>query len=52
VIINFHSTTAYKVPSPGLAHYIASKGGVEALTHSLAVEFGPRTSGCSASLRP
>lgn len=40
VIINFHSTTAYKVPSPGLSHYIASKGGVEALTHSLAVEFG------------
>src|SRR6478609_1629711 len=41
VIVNFHSTTAYKVPAPGLSHYIASKGGVEALTRSLAQEFGP-----------
>lgn len=41
VIVNFHSTTAYKVPAPGLAHYIASKGGVEALTRALAQEFGP-----------
>ena len=41
VIINFESTTVHKIPSPGLAHYIASKGGVESLTRALAVEFSP-----------
>lgn len=40
VVINIHSTTAFKTV-PGLPHYIASKGGIEALTRALAVEFGP-----------
>lgn len=40
VVVNIHSTTAYKTV-PGLPHYIASKGGIEALTRALAVEFGP-----------
>ena len=40
VVINIHSTTAWKTV-PGLPHYIASKGGIEALTRALAVEFGP-----------
>lgn len=41
VVVNIHSTTAYKTV-PGLPHYIASKGGIEALTRALAVEFGPK----------
>jgi NAD(P)-dependent dehydrogenase (short-subunit alcohol dehydrogenase family) len=41
VIINVQSTTTQKVPAPGFAHYVASKGGIEALTKSLAVELGP-----------
>ena len=41
VIINIQSTTTQKVPAPGFAHYVASKGGIEALTKSLAVELGP-----------
>lgn len=41
VVVNIHSTTAWKTV-PGLPHYIASKGGVEALTKALAVEFGPK----------
>lgn len=40
VVVNIHSTTAWKTV-PGLPHYIASKGGIEALTRALAVEFGP-----------
>ena len=40
VVVNMHSTTAWKTV-PGLPHYIASKGGIEALTRALAVEFGP-----------
>ncbi|MBL7911229.1 MAG: SDR family oxidoreductase [Bacteroidia bacterium] len=40
VVINIHSTTAWKTV-PGLPHYIASKGGIEAMTRALAVEFGP-----------
>jgi NAD(P)-dependent dehydrogenase (short-subunit alcohol dehydrogenase family) len=40
VIINIQSTTTQKVPAPGFSHYIASKGGIEALTKSLAVELG------------
>jgi NAD(P)-dependent dehydrogenase (short-subunit alcohol dehydrogenase family) len=40
VIINVQSTTTQKVPAPGFAHYVASKGGIEALTKSLAVELG------------
>jgi NAD(P)-dependent dehydrogenase (short-subunit alcohol dehydrogenase family) len=39
VIINIQSTTTQKVPAPGLSHHVASKGGIEALTKSLAVEF-------------
>lgn len=42
VVINIHSTTAHKIPSPGLAHYIASKGAVESLTRALALELGPK----------
>lgn len=41
VIVNTQSTTVHKVPAPGLAHYIAAKGGVEAMTRALALEFGP-----------
>ncbi|WP_180897913.1 SDR family NAD(P)-dependent oxidoreductase [Martelella soudanensis] len=41
VIVNTVSTTVHKVPAPGLAAYIAAKGGVEALTRALALEFGP-----------
>lgn len=41
VIVNVQSTTVHKVPAPGLAHYIAAKGGVEAMTRALALEFGP-----------
>jgi NAD(P)-dependent dehydrogenase (short-subunit alcohol dehydrogenase family) len=41
VIINIQSTTTQKVPAPGFSHYVASKGGIEALTKSLAVELGP-----------
>lgn len=41
VIINAHATAAYKIPYPGLSHYIASMGGIESLTRSLAMEFGP-----------
>jgi len=40
VVVNIHSTTAWKTVA-GLPHYIASKGGIEALTKALAVEFGP-----------
>ena len=40
VIINTVSTTVHKVPAPGLAHYISAKGGVEAMTRALALEFG------------
>jgi len=40
VIINIQSTTTQKVPAPGFSHYVASKGGIEALTKSLAVELG------------
>lgn len=41
VIINTHSTGAHNTPPGGMAAYIASKGGVEALTKTLAHEFGP-----------
>ena len=41
VIVNVQSTTTQKVPAPGFSHYVASKGGIEALTKSLAVELGP-----------
>ncbi len=41
VILNTSSTTAHKVPASGMTHYIASKSGIEALTRSLAHEFGP-----------
>jgi NAD(P)-dependent dehydrogenase (short-subunit alcohol dehydrogenase family) len=40
VIINIQSTVTQKVPAPGFSHYVASKGGIEALTKSLAVELG------------
>jgi NAD(P)-dependent dehydrogenase (short-subunit alcohol dehydrogenase family) len=40
VIINVQSTTTQKVPAPGFSHYVASKGGIEMLTKSLAVELG------------
>jgi NAD(P)-dependent dehydrogenase (short-subunit alcohol dehydrogenase family) len=42
VIINIQSTTTQKVPAPGFSHYVASKGGIESLTKSLAVELGPQ----------
>jgi NAD(P)-dependent dehydrogenase (short-subunit alcohol dehydrogenase family) len=41
VTINIQSTTTQKVPAPGFSHYVASKGGIGALTKSLAVELGP-----------
>lgn len=41
VIVNTVSTTVHKVPAPGLAAYIAAKGGVEAMTRAMALEFGP-----------
>ena len=41
VILNTISTVVHKVPAPGFSHYVASKGGVQALTRSLAVELGP-----------
>jgi NAD(P)-dependent dehydrogenase (short-subunit alcohol dehydrogenase family) len=41
VIVNVQSTVTQKVPAPGFSHYVASKGGIEALTKSLAVELGP-----------
>ncbi|KFL29578.1 hypothetical protein JP75_20285, partial [Devosia riboflavina] len=40
VIINTVSTVVHKVSAPGLASYIAAKGGVESLTRALAYEFG------------
>jgi NAD(P)-dependent dehydrogenase (short-subunit alcohol dehydrogenase family) len=40
VIINVQSTVTQKVPAPGFSHYVASKGGIEALTKSLAVDLG------------
>ena len=40
VIVNVQSTTTQKVPAPGFSHYVASKGGIEALTKSLAVDLG------------
>ena len=40
VIINTISTVVQKVPAPGFSHYVASKGGVQALTSSLAMELG------------
>lgn len=40
VIINVQSTTTQKVPAPGFSHYVASKGAIESLTKSLAVELG------------
>ncbi|HEU0247372.1 MAG TPA: SDR family NAD(P)-dependent oxidoreductase [Gaiellaceae bacterium] len=40
VIINVQSTVTQKVPAPGFSHYVASKGAIEALTKSLAVELG------------
>ncbi|WP_350286964.1 SDR family oxidoreductase [uncultured Croceitalea sp.] len=39
VIINTITTTIER-PGPGLTHYIASKGGVEAMTSAMAREFG------------
>jgi NAD(P)-dependent dehydrogenase (short-subunit alcohol dehydrogenase family) len=41
VIVNVQSTVTQKVPAPGFSHYVASKGGIEALTKSLAVDLGP-----------
>ncbi|MDF7815244.1 SDR family oxidoreductase [Hymenobacter sp. YC55] len=41
VIINTHSTGAHNTPPGGMAAYVASKGGVKALTKTLAHEFGP-----------
>lgn len=41
VIVNTVSTTVHKVPAPGLAAYIAAKGGVESMTRAMALEFGP-----------
>ena len=35
-------------PVPGLAHYCASKAGVEALVRSAALELGPRGIRCNA----
>ena len=42
VIVNTTSSTTERVPGGGFAHYIASKGGVEALTRALAAEWGPQ----------
>jgi NAD(P)-dependent dehydrogenase (short-subunit alcohol dehydrogenase family) len=39
-IVNISSETAYS-GSPGLAHYVASKGAVISLTHVMARELGP-----------
>ena len=41
VILNTHSTAAHNTPPGGMAAYVASKGGVAALTKTLAHEFGP-----------
>lgn len=41
VIILASSTSAYK-PAPKYVHYNASKGGIDALTRALAVEFAPQ----------
>lgn len=41
VIILISSASAYK-PVPQYAHYNASKGGIDALTRALAVEFAPQ----------
>lgn len=41
VILNTHSTGTQNTPPGGMAAYVASKGGVEALTRALAHEFGP-----------
>ena len=42
IILNTSSSTTERVPAGGFAHYIASKGGIEALTRALAAEWGPQ----------
>jgi NAD(P)-dependent dehydrogenase (short-subunit alcohol dehydrogenase family) len=41
-IINISSATVFK-GSPFLAHYVASKGAIVALTRALARELGPKS---------
>jgi NAD(P)-dependent dehydrogenase (short-subunit alcohol dehydrogenase family) len=41
VIVNVASTTAFRAPGPGVAHYVSSKFGIRGLTKALAVELGP-----------
>ena len=41
VIVNISSVSALR-PSPGTAAYGAAKAGVDSLTRSLAVEWGPK----------
>jgi NAD(P)-dependent dehydrogenase (short-subunit alcohol dehydrogenase family) len=41
VIVNMSSTTGFRAPGPGIAHYVSSKHGVVGLTKALAVELGP-----------
>jgi NAD(P)-dependent dehydrogenase (short-subunit alcohol dehydrogenase family) len=41
VIVNLASTTGFRAPGPGIAHYVSSKFGIRGLTKALAVELGP-----------
>jgi NAD(P)-dependent dehydrogenase (short-subunit alcohol dehydrogenase family) len=41
VIVNMASIAAFRAGGPGIAHYVASKHGIDGLTKSLALELGP-----------
>jgi NAD(P)-dependent dehydrogenase (short-subunit alcohol dehydrogenase family) len=41
VIVNVASIAAFRAPSSGLGHYVASKFGLRGLTQALAAELGP-----------
>ena len=41
VIVNLSSTAAHRLGVPGMAHYAASKAGIEGLTQSLAFDLAP-----------